>query len=274
MLPIDLRPGTHEYMTVVGGVELGFVCTHRPVAHEWVLFIHGLGCSRETFAAAPACDSLSGFSLLLVDLIGFGASAKLEGFSYGLGDQASICEGLISRLPIGRLHLVAHSMGGAVALLLPPERLARLGSFVNVEGNLIAADCGLFSRGVSEQPFDEYRARVFPEQQRQFSGNPCLRLAHTTAVAMHRSACSLVRWSDSGELLERFRRLSCPRCYIWGEEDRAMPILERLDVAETLMIPASGHCMMVENPAAFYPALGQFLEAATSKGSLSPPRGA
>jgi pimeloyl-ACP methyl ester carboxylesterase len=262
MAPIDVRPGTHEYVTVVNGLELGFVCDYKPSAREWILFIHGLACSRKAFAAAPAVDSFSSLSLLLVDLIGFGVSAKPDYFSYAMEDQARVCEELIRRLPIGRLHMVAHSMGGAVALLLPPERLAHLASFANLEGNLIAADCGLLSRGVAELPFDEYRSRIFPEQQRQFSGDACLRFDQTTAAAVHGSACSLVKWSDSGELLARFRQLSCPTCYIWGEEDRAMPVLERLDSVETRMIPASGHCMMTENPSAFYAALAEFIATA------------
>ncbi len=131
-------------------------------------------------------------------------------FSYTMEDQAAVLDRLLAALPPLPLHIAAHSMGGAVGLLLAPATMARVRSFANLEGNLIAADCG-FSRQVAGIPFAEYRDRVFPEQQAALRGDPALRLDHTTATAVHRSSRSPVQWSDSGQLPARFLGLPCKK---------------------------------------------------------------
>jgi pimeloyl-ACP methyl ester carboxylesterase len=169
-----------------------------------------------------------------------------------------VCEQLLAVLPPLPLHIAAHSMGNAVALLFSPATLARVRSFANLEGNLIAEDCG-FSRMVADTPWTEYGARVFPAQQAELRGDAALRLDDTTAAAVHRSSQSLVRWSDSGELLTRFLRLPCRTAYFYGEENAAMPVLRRLERVERHCIPRSGHGMMLDNPEAFYSQLARFV---------------
>ena len=118
------------------------------------------------------------------------------------------------------------------------------------------------SRGIVGTSLHDYQTQLFPALQIQFAQHPELRFDQTTAIAVHKSAQSLVKWSDSGELLVRFKNLDCKKCYVWGEENRDMPVLARLDFVKTYMIPQSGHGVMTDNPQAFYSLLVDFIDLA------------
>lgn len=257
----EFRPGKHECSVELQGRTLHFACDFKADAAPLVLFLHGLACSRDSFRGVFGQPGFPAWTLLLPDLLGFGRSDKPEDFSYSMEEQAGLIGRLLSLFPAREVHLVAHSMGSAVALLLSPAALSRVVSFACVEGNLVAEDCGLLSRGIAAADYGEYTASMFPEQQKQFNGHAQLRFAETTPLAVHRSARSLVQWSESGQLLERFRKLACRKAYFWGEENRAMPVLQRLRGIESIMIPRSGHGMMTDNPASFYQALAGFIRS-------------
>ena len=115
-------------------------------------------------------------------------------------DHAKICAEILQQVDYERLHLVVHSMGGAIALLLPSKILDSAESFANIEGNLISEDCGIVSRQVAEASFEEFNTKILPEHKLQFAGYAPFNL--TSPSAYYRSAQSLVEWSDSRKLLK------------------------------------------------------------------------
>ena len=54
-----------------------------------IAFIHGYGSSKDFFRYAFTDPSLKQYSLIVLDLIGFGDSSKPENFSYQMSNQAS-----------------------------------------------------------------------------------------------------------------------------------------------------------------------------------------
>jgi len=255
----ELQPGIHEYTLTITDKQLSVQCDFHPDSADLILFLHGLACSRESFHHVFERPYFPDVTLLAPDLLGFGLSAKPEEFSYTMEDQAMLCEHLLAMFPFQHLHVVAHSMGNAVALLLSSKVSSSLRSFANMEGNLIGEDCGLLSRGIISVPLHDYQMRGFADHQREFAGHSQLRFDQTTATAVYKSARSLVRWSDSGELFTMFERLPCKTRYFWGEENAGMPILRKLEGFQSSMVPRSGHGMMTDNPDAFYPALTEFI---------------
>ncbi len=259
MIDIKLGEGLHEHDIVVDNKRLNFLCDFKPESKNLIVFLHGLACSRDTFRYIFEYRHFSEYSLLLPDIVGFGRSSKPDRFSYAMEDQASLCERVMDLFPNVGIHVVAHSMGGAIGLLFSERLFERIKSFANIEGNLIGEDCGMLSRGIADVTLREYRVRIFGKHRARFSNDPVLEFENTTPLAVHRSARSMVRWSDSGELLERFTRLRCKTCYFWGEKNGDMPILRRLHGTQMCMVRDSGHGMMVENPREFYPKLAAFL---------------
>ena len=256
---MKIAAGIQEIDRKVEGRRINFLLDYKPGSDSIILFIHGLACTRDTFSNVLAERHFSSSSLLLVDLVGYGKSAKPDDFSYSMEDQALLVEKLLIDIAIPRLHIVSHSMGAAVGLLFSPALFESVESFANLEGNLIDADCGMLSRKIVATDLEDYQQRLFPRHRRTYSRDKLLAFDKTTPLAVYKSAGSLVQWSDGGELLTRFLDLKCRSCYIWGERNSDMPVLEQLGSTPSFMIRNSGHGMMVENPKQFYLALADFI---------------
>lgn len=229
-------------------------------ADDAVLFIHGLGCAKECFDGAWDCGIAEQVTLVAVDLPGFGASARPADFTYALEDHAAVVAQLLAGLPAERVHVVAHSLGGAVALLLLRTAQAqRIVSFINVEGNLVGEDCGLLSRPAAAVSFEHFQ-QLLPvlQQAVRSSPDPGMQalagwLARADAWAFWRSAASLVSWSDSGELLDIFLGLAeLRRLYVYGASS-PVSVLDRLPGIECVAVPGSGHFVMQAAPEVFWP---------------------
>jgi len=79
--------------------------------------------------------------------------------------------------------------------------------------------------------------------------------------AIYKSAESLVRWSNSEDLISRFNNLPCRKSYFYGEQNSDMAVLHRLNSIEKVKISSSGHFMMNDNPDEFYSRLRIFLSS-------------
>jgi pimeloyl-ACP methyl ester carboxylesterase len=220
-----------------------------------VLFLHGLGCRKENFYPAMADERLQGMTRIAVDLPGHGDSSHLgRGFCTMESMADLIRESLVEHMPqCGVLHIVAHSMGGAPGLLLAGNPPCPVGSFLNVEGNLIASDCGILSKRTSEMSADVFRDSKFQRLLAvcRSSDDPSLGEWATWAEmcnpdGYHEAACSLVSWSERGSLLDMFSHLNSKKCYLYGQRSLNPEILFLLDGIQTRQISHCGHFVMAE----------------------------
>ena len=235
--------------------------TSRRCGEETLLLLHGLGCSKESFRDIWFRDELRDYSIISLDLLGFGDSSKSDKFSYKIEDHASVCAKVVNRFSSKKIHIVAHSMGGAIGLLLPPALLDSALTFANLEGNLCCENCGIVSRKTISVSFQEFEKKVLPEfkELSRSLGEGRFFLDSALPLGFYKSAESLVRWSDSGELILRFRNLHCRKAYFYGEKNADTVALLRLNSIEKIMICSSGHFIMNDNSDEFYTRLGRFL---------------
>jgi len=232
-----------------------------PITPHLLVCIHGLGCTHRSWDGLKAAFDAPGWTVFAPDLPGFGGQTAPAGFGFAMEEQAAWLAEQLKGFSYRRLHIVAHSMGGAVGLLLPDAVLGRASSFVSVEGNLVGEDCGLVSRRTSEMAFAQFRDRFYPRLKRGWGdlGMQGIDLEAVAPEVFYRSCHSLVEWSDSGRLLGRFRALTCRRHYLYGSRNTHLPVLQRLPPAEKSAIADAGHFMMEDNPAAFNAWLKGFL---------------
>jgi pimeloyl-ACP methyl ester carboxylesterase len=240
-------------------------CLFRKGGEEPVVFVHGLGASKENFREAFRRWEFRSFTLLAVDLVGFGDSDKPTGFSYSMKDQAMVLRKVVDCFGVGRFHLVAHSMGGAVGIELCAMVSSRVCSFIDAEGNLTSEDC-IGSRRIAEMGekkfvtigFEQFKRELREEFERtgDSAGMDYLRnLSKATAESMYKSSVSLVKESDSGNLLMRFCQLPFYKCYVYGEKNKGVFPTEKLLRQKGIpifYISKSAHAMMDENPDEFY----------------------
>lgn len=241
--------------------SLELVANVRKAGKDLLFFVHGLGCSKDSFHHFWDRTDFEDYSVLAIDLIGFGESTKSESFSYTMEAQARVCAEILTEFSDSNLHIVAHSMGGAVVLLLPEDILNGIMTFANIEGNLIGADCGIASRKIISVPPDVFESDILPEFRDMFNslGEGYAAIDSTSADALYRSAESLVAWSDSNELLEAFHALSCRKAYFYGDENADHPTVTSVGDVPKVKIERSGHFPMNDNPGDFYDELYKFV---------------
>ncbi len=235
---------------------------------DLVLFLHGLGCAKEKFAGLWDAEELAAAALLAPDLPGHGSSQGLPPAAWSMeGMTAAVADLLRDReTAAARLHMVVHSLGGAVGLLLAEQTPVPLASFINVEGNLVGADCAMLSRRTAEMDIVEFRDEKFAKLKARAreSGDPIIRewagwMESCPAEALHASARSLVEWSDSGRLLEMFLKVPVPKAYVYGEHSANPDVLAHLDSVPRVRIADAGHFIMIDQPAALATAIAEVI---------------
>lgn len=226
---------------------------------DLIMFIHGLGCSRDSFEHVWDLSEFQNYSLLSFDLVGYGDSSKYMEFSYSMEEQAELCSLLLNQFQHEKIHIVAHSMGGAIGLLLAERIKDKLASYISVEGNLIGDDCGIVSRKTVGYSFEEFENKLFDKliMSSRFSKDNSAKLwgemlAKCDPLAFYKSSQSLVEWSDSNKLLESFINLKVNKRYIYGDKNSQMDVLNMLKNIERISISNSGHFVMSDNPSEFY----------------------
>lgn len=256
---------------MVNGQEQGFTLAHRlrEGGREMLLFVHGLGCSKEAFDLAWGQESLRPFSLLSVDLLGFGASPKPPDFPYTMEAHGTLLAQVIAQFPENRVHFVGSSMGPLIGLAMPEATLASLGSFTNMEARLLAADCGNSGKAAA-LTFAQFTREFWPalKAETRHAKPTAYDLEHALPEAFYRGAKSVVELAESGWSYDKFLSLAVPKIYFYGDEAKStrMQVLPKLHGKVPMrQIPASGHFMMLDNPDAFYAALWEFIGQSISK---------
>ena len=235
-----------------------------------IVFIHGFGSAKEHFRYAFDSRSLEAFTLITVDLVGFGQSRGPEEFGYTMKDQATIVIELLDKLGIGAFHLCGHSMGGLVAMNIAELEPQRVLSFIDLEGNLTPEDCfisGLVARGTLQEFARQGRHNFEKDIRNAGAGDPTMleyadMLAMASTTALYKSACHTVE-DSSGSLVERLSRIRNTG-YIYGEKNRGVFPSENLLRASGVpifYIEGAGHSMATENPGQLYSVIKAFIDA-------------
>ena len=125
---------------------------NREGTGDTILYLHGLGTSKEDFKATLNNESFSDFNIISFDFPGCGNSNYSNEIALDIDDLVIITNKLTEHLSLKSFHLIGHSMGGLTGLLYARRYPEKIKSFINVEGNLDSIDCRVFSKYVTEYP--------------------------------------------------------------------------------------------------------------------------
>ncbi len=149
--------GEHAIFYRYGGRDVADETIRATSSEPALLLIHGFPTSSWDWA--PIWPGLRARfdHVLAPDLLGFGFSPKPPRHKYSLVEQADLCEALLARYGIDRVHILAHDYGVSVA----QELLAR---HRDRQGN-----------GLQLQSVTLLNGGLFPETHRQTFGQRLLR---------------------------------------------------------------------------------------------------
>lgn len=252
-----------------------------------LLFLHGFAASHTTWHDIVPLFPADRFRIYLIDMKGFGLSAKPRDGVYSIEDQAVMVRAFIREQAFSSVILIGHSLGGGVALRAcmqmrsesDPCRVAKL----------VLIDCAaypqrlpkffrrlkmpilgplfirlipvhLMVRKTLSQIFFDASA-VTPERferyERYFRGKGIPYAMRATVKSIDPDA-----YLNIGE---RYRDMKVPTLIIWGEEDRIVKLKHGLRLHEDLtnsllkILKKCGHNPHEERPAETFAAMEEFL---------------
>jgi pyruvate dehydrogenase E2 component (dihydrolipoamide acetyltransferase) len=240
-------------------------------AGDPVVLVHGFGGDLDNwlFNTEKLAERRRVYAL---DLPGHGESSK----DVGAGDLAAFAAalgGFLDAVGAGRVHLVGHSMGGAVALayaLEQPDRVASLtliapaglGEDINPDyiDGFVTAERRRELKGVLELLFADssHVSRTLVDDVLRYK-----RLDGVDAALRQVSAAMYPSGRQTTVLVGDLDRLTVPVLAVWGERDQVLPAAQ----AEPLrargrveVLPDTGHSPHMEAANEVNRLLGGFLD--------------
>ncbi|MFB7506446.1 alpha/beta fold hydrolase [Streptomyces broussonetiae] len=232
--------------------------TEAPGEQPARVYLHGLGSMSAVYHAHVAArPELAGIRSLFVDLPGHGISDRPAHFGYTLREHADAVAVALDEAAVTGAELIAHSMGGSVALVLAHRRPDLVSRLVLTEANLdappqpTAGSSGIAAYGEDEFVGKEH-AHVLEAVGPLWAAT--MRLADPRAL--HRSAVGLRQGSEP-VMRTILEGLPVERIYLQGEHSGELAGRESLEAAgvRVVTVPEAGHNVMLDNPDAFVAAV-------------------
>src|SRR5208282_666826 len=235
-----------------------------------VLLVHGFGADLNTWLfTQPALAARR--RAVALDLPGHGGSAK----EVGAGDVESLTdavEGALGALGVEQVHLVAHSMGGAIAASLAARRPERVASLTLIASAGLGPEINAsFVNGFVRMARRREAVEVIgllvhdPALVSRAMVEDVLRYKRLDGVSAALAKIAEV-WFPGGrqslDLTGRIAELTMPVQVIWGRDDRVIPVAHAETLANRLpvrILDAAGHLPHMEKAGEVNRLIEQFI---------------
>ncbi len=232
-----------------------------------IFLIHGFASSSYTFRRLiPLLQKQ--FSVIAVDLPGFGKSEKSTTFVYSFQNYANLLLDCINKFGISNIDIVAHSMGGQIALNMAriiPKKINKLillcsSGYLKRSKKLLIYSSYLpfFERFVhyyiGRKEVKDYLKDVFFNQS-LINDQLINEFARPlTEKGFYKALIRLLRHREGDLLPQQLQQIQIPTLLIWGEEDQVVPIqigyrlAQDLPNAQLITYEKTGHLITEERP--------------------------
>jgi pimeloyl-ACP methyl ester carboxylesterase len=217
----------------VGGLEVAHAVSGDGPA---VLALHGWGASIDSFWPVAEQLGARGFRVYVLDLPGFGQSAPPPE-PWGVPEYADFVVAYLDSQHLARVHLLGHSFGGRISLILGAEYPERVDKIV------LANSAGV-------RPPDNLVRDAVVKAAKSVLSLPGLNRLYESARRKAYEQLGATDYLEAGDLRETFvkvigqdllpyaARISRPTLLIWGDRDEDTPLWQARQLEKT--IPDAG----------------------------------
>ena len=246
-----------------------------------VVLIHGFIGSLDEPAIASA---LRPHPILAPPLLGYGSNAQVDSSSITLAAQAEyVATVALERFGNSVVHLIGHSVGGAIAALVASRYPERTASLVSVEGNFSLKDAfwsakvGRMSEAEATHMLAGFRAdpaawliRAGVEPTPAHVAIAARWLHQQPSETLQAVGRSVVETTGAPEYQEMLQAVFArtPVHLVAGERSRAgwdVPAWAERQAASFAIVPSSGHMVMLDNPDGFGDLVTRALAGSTGR---------
>lgn len=253
-----------------------------------VVFLHGFAAALATWHDIAPFFPPERYTLYLLDLKGFGCSSKPRDGRYRPEDQAAMVTAFLDAQRLRNVVLVAHSLGGGIALLTCIDAIRN--GRENLVSRLILIDSAAYPQ--TPPPIMLWLAnpvlgrcilhllplrfmvhftlnRVFHDRRAITSKRVARYMTcfgREGIVPVFVESCRQLVPERYAELTPLFRTITIPTLIVWGTDDPIIPLYlgARLhgDIPDSrlVLIHGCGHVPQEERPEDTYAAIRDFLE--------------
>jgi pimeloyl-ACP methyl ester carboxylesterase len=267
----------HEATTEVDGGQIYYRHNGIDTTRPTILFIHGIGESGLCFLEAFHDSSLSGFNIVVPDLLGFGKSSQAVDHNYAFSQQILRIRDLLDELGVIEFNLVGHSMGGIIGTQFCFLHSDRVLSFVNIEGDLTSDNRFITDSAIEADTsgqFEKWLRDDFAQQQvinfcHQWpstvrylaSLNMCQSHAFLASAYEINKLTESLPDSNIASIGKTYLELNTPRVFCWGTE--SLSEAAQVFLSDSTLchkeFRGSFHWVMLDQTIQFYSYLSDFL---------------
>jgi pimeloyl-ACP methyl ester carboxylesterase len=234
-----------------------------------VLLIHGAGFLSGGHSWLPVLPQLGEhFHVRAIDCLGFGPGDHLSQ-PYSFGYLVDHLREFIDVLEIAPTHVVGHSMGGWLGVVLAYESPERVGRFVDVAGG--GTQTRPLATMVEWQPpapeaIEQGLAHLDPaivKERLQAANDPTATSSFRGLMDHMTNPETRVRYNT----LRRMPHIKAPTLVLWGEDDKVNDLEaaklshDNIPGSQLNVLPGVGHGVPNEAPEEFVQTVVAFLEA-------------
>ena len=237
-----------------------------------VVLVHGFGADLNSWMFTQPVLA-EGRRAVALDLPGHGGSAK----QVGAGDAETLAAAVadaLDALDLGRVHLVGHSLGGAVAIAFAGAQSDRVATLtliapVGLGAEINAAFIDGFVRAGRRREAQEVLALLVrdPAMVSRAMVEDVLRYKRLDGVAAALDTIARAWFPDGRQALDlrpALAALSAPAQLIWGSDDRIIPLAHAEALAGKLtvhIVDDAGHLPHMEKTGEVNRLIGRFIAA-------------
>ena len=226
--------GFHNEYTTIRGNRIHY---YEGGSGEPVVLVHGLGSRAEDWANLMQQLKQAGFHVYVIDLLGYGRSARPANASYSIPEEAQYVEEFLAQRGLQKVNLVGWSMGGWVAMrvaLDQPARIARL-VLCDSAGIRFEPSFTMFDFEPTTVPAVQHLYRMLmpqPAAVPDFLARDMVRKFKELNWVVDRSARSMFRGDD---LLDgKLGDLRMPTLILWGKQDHLIPLATGVSIHQQI----------------------------------------